>query len=398
MPKVVVSISPEFPGVSKRSAGAGYFLRHVEALVRAQWRVTVVSPGDSGAGRNAEVAESQVRSIRVVLPRSHRLYGRPLKLIDAFRGLSLGLDAEVCVKRDANVKAAVAQSDVVEFQWTHSANLWKWVRKQNRHARLVLVCHDVYEQLWQRNADASASILMRLYSNFRRGVAARAERRILPNMDQIITFSDKDAALLRRVAPAVPVVVISPPLAGTEQRPSTRLPREETVALFTGALGLEKNHHGVMWFLHNVWAEFANRSDYKFVVAGADPRPELIDEAARLGNVEVTGFVESLDPFYYEADLFVVPLFKGSGVKFKVISAMAAGLPVIATTVASEGIGRDEQYLGITDSPHQFATLIRSAHDSPGDLDALRFRAQEWARENYGQSEFEARLAGIYAQ
>ena len=71
----------------------------------------------------------------------------------------------------------------------------------------------------------------------------------------------------------------------------------------------------------------------------------------------VTGYVEDLDAVYRDSSLFVAPLIAGAGVKFKVLDAMASGLPVIATPIAAEGIVEDAGescFAAITEDPESW--------------------------------------------
>ena len=93
----------------------------------------------------------------------------------------------------------------------------------------------------------------------------------------------------------------------------------------------------VLWFLDHVWPRIQLECPAsRFVVAGAQPPPELRDRAGTA--VVVTGWVDDLGSLYAEADVFVAPLILGAGLKFKVPQAMVYGLPVVATPIAAEGI------------------------------------------------------------
>jgi glycosyltransferase involved in cell wall biosynthesis len=55
-------------------------------------------------------------------------------------------------------------------------------------------------------------------------------------------------------------------------------------------------------------------------------------------GIEVTGGVESVIPHLREAALLAVPLEAGGGTRLKILEALAAGLPVVSTTVGAEGL------------------------------------------------------------
>lgn len=55
-------------------------------------------------------------------------------------------------------------------------------------------------------------------------------------------------------------------------------------------------------------------------------------------SIIVTGFVDDLREYYHKCTLFVSPLVTGSGIKNKVLEAMAAGIPVITSNIGVDGI------------------------------------------------------------
>jgi glycosyltransferase involved in cell wall biosynthesis len=78
-------------------------------------------------------------------------------------------------------------------------------------------------------------------------------------------------------------------------------------------------------------------------------------------NIIVTGFVDDVAPFYRRCRVSAAPLFIGGGMIFKVLEAMSFGLPVVATTIANEGImAKDGEELLIADEPDTFSRTIAS--------------------------------------
>ena len=79
-------------------------------------------------------------------------------------------------------------------------------------------------------------------------------------------------------------------------------------------------------------------SPLKLIIIGRDPAPEIKNLADGDGIV-VTGTVDNIWPYIKGVDIFVFPMEIGSGQQNKLLEAMAAGKPVISTTVGNSGVG-----------------------------------------------------------
>ena len=85
-----------------------------------------------------------------------------------------------------------------------------------------------------------------------------------------------------------------------------------------------------------VWAKFP---DVKVLLAGANPSLEV--KALSSKRVHVSGWLDDVRDAYWNADIFVAPLFSGSGQQNKILEAMAVELPVITTPLVNRGIGAE---------------------------------------------------------
>lgn len=76
----------------------------------------------------------------------------------------------------------------------------------------------------------------------------------------------------------------------------------------------------------------------KLRIIGAEPTAEVLGLGAS-GSVEIAGYVEDLEAQLRSAAIFVAPLRFAAGLQYKVLEAMAAGLPVITTPAVNRGLG-----------------------------------------------------------
>ena len=127
--------------------------------------------------------------------------------------------------------------------------------------------------------------------------------------------------------------------------------RARAELLFVGAMHRDANVDAVRWFHDEILPRVrAEVGEVRFTIAGASPPAEIQRLAASPG-VEVTGFVESLEPFYARATVFVAPLRIAGGIAGKTLDALAAGCPVVTTTLGNDGIGATPgQHLLVADA------------------------------------------------
>lgn len=121
----------------------------------------------------------------------------------------------------------------------------------------------------------------------------------------------------------------------------------------------------------------------RFYVVGSN-LPEDIN-ALRSDDVIITGFVDDLIPLLDRMRVSVAPLRYGAGVKGKVGTAMAAGLPVVATNVAAEGMSlSDGDNVLIADDPDDFAKAVKRLYRDEGLWGAISEKGLDFASENWG--------------
>jgi glycosyltransferase involved in cell wall biosynthesis len=100
--------------------------------------------------------------------------------------------------------------------------------------------------------------------------------------------------------------------------------------------------------------------------------------------VEVTGFVPDVRPVLWSATMCVVPLHVGGGTRLKILEALAAGCPVVSTSVGAEGLSLiDGEHLRVADSPQAFAQAIARLLESSELRRSLAARGREAVARQY---------------
>jgi glycosyltransferase involved in cell wall biosynthesis len=181
------------------------------------------------------------------------------------------------------------------------------------------------------------------------------ERRWVRRFPVCVAVSERDAAVLGEMSPASQVYVVPNGVDSQSFAPPGNTRDPETL-LFFGTLSYQPNAEGLIWFCQEVLPGIReSRPQVTLEVTGLDPPPRVTD-LGRLPGVHVRGFVPDIRSKLWSATACVVPLHVGGGTRLKILEALAAGCPVISTTIGAEGLALvDGEHLLLADTADEFA-------------------------------------------
>jgi len=157
---------------------------------------------------------------------------------------------------------------------------------------------------------------------------------LLPRYGVVLTASETDAAIVREVAPGANVAVYPNSL------PLMPAPKvtEQPIVVFSGNFEYHPNIDAVDFLVKSVWPEVHQKCPelrLRLVGRGDAFIRHLLPSGF---EIEVTGAVDDALAQIAAARIVVAPLRAGSGTRIKILEAWAAARPVIATSLAAEGL------------------------------------------------------------
>ncbi len=204
--------------------------------------------------------------------------------------------------------------------------------------RRVVSVHECETVAARRRAELLNYSLAGLLERWRRDRLAVCEFAIYRSADVVTVLTPQERYHVLEYAPDLRTVVIPSGVDTTFFRPAEH-PAPPDGIIFTGHFSHEQNRDAVRWFLARVWPGIRERHpELFFYVVGPNPPPDIRDSPWRDPRIVVTGEVADVRPYLHRSSVYVCPIRMGSGLRGKVLEAMAAGVPVVATSAAVEGI------------------------------------------------------------
>lgn len=133
--------------------------------------------------------------------------------------------------------------------------------------------------------------------------------------------------------------------------------------VFIGSFNHPPNEDAMLWFVADIWPRIVERiPGIRLHIVGS--RPTRAVQALAGAQIKVTGFVADIRPYFAQCRLSIAPLRYGAGVKGKINTAMAYGLPVVATSPAAEGMWlTHEKDVLMADNAADFAEQVIRAYN-----------------------------------
>lgn len=250
-------------------------------------------------------------------------------------------------------------------------------RGQNAVGVQSVSLHNVESLLFPQIASPAVSFGKEALKRIQAQSLRRFERRVIEAADIRFAYSEADMAIYEGLYPGVPFAATRNGANALALVPTK--PTHPHSILMVAAWSYEPNRSGLHWFLNEVWPALSNRAGLTLTltIAGSGLDAALKTRLGAAGALVVDTPLD-LNPLYEANALVVVPLFKGSGTRGKILEALAHERMVVTTSKGPEGLEltEGEGFLLADDAP----TMARRIMDALDD-DAKREACAKLGRE-----------------
>ena len=223
------------------------------------------------------------------------------------------------------------------------------------------------------------------------------ERYSMRRTAHCVVVSEDDAATFRMVSPTVPVSVIQNGVDVNFFTLGESIPIPVRL-VFEGSMAFLPNLQAALFLVNEIMPRiWTKQPAATLTLVGRDPPPEILSMAN--DHVFVTGAVDDIRPYVWEAEVFVCPLQSGAGIKNKMLQAWAMGKAVVATSLSIGGLGAsDGKNLLIRDGADEIAAAVLDLLERPEERDALGAQARATVETAFAWESQAERLESLLQQ
>jgi len=386
----ILIVTSDFPFAAIRHGGGRLTFNWVKHLSRNH-RLSLVSFLRDGEQPHLEAAREWFSEIHAVparrgwLSRARRLnllWRQPYPVVACHSRRMLELVRDL---------SSSGRFDLVQFEYFQMGQYLPFVPAE---VPRVLVYHDVVTPVLRQQIRIARGLnKARIYREWE--LTRYWEKWYAIWAGNALALSLKDRRVIDSWDVGIRTAVL-PPLLDPELFRLERKPKRAGEILFIGALHRPVNQDAVRILRDRILPAVRRRQpEARVVVIGAAPPAWLKSRPGE--GFFVRGEVERIEPFLEKADVVSVPLRVAGGIIVKILQALAAAAPVVATRTANAGIGgKDGRDILLADAPEAQAAHIADLLDNPARADALGAAGQAFIRRQFGRDKVECAIDALY--
>lgn len=282
--------------------------------------------------------------------------------------------------------------DVIQLEGSYMGMYVPSIRAHSR-AKVAMRAHNLEYEIWERSAANSCLPKKFYFGNLAKRIK-KLEAGQLNEFDAMIPITKRDGDKLKKLGCRIPVH-ITPMGVTINQEPDHS--KVDFPSLFhIGALDWPPNQEGMFWFFDKVWPIVIKKHpDLKFYLAGRNASEKI--KNLKVENLVYLGEVDSAVGFMNSKAIGIVPLLSGSGMRIKIVEAMALGKPQVTTSIGAEGNpAKNGEEIMIADEPQAFADKIFQLVENKNVFDQMAHRSFEFVKREFDYDKITQSLIDFY--
>ncbi len=281
--------------------------------------------------------------------------------------------------------------DIIQLEGLYLSPYINTLRAHSK-AKIVLRAHNIEHLIWERLSEDTINPIKKLLYNHFASRLKEIELLCINIVDAIVPISSTDALWYKEFS-SNPVHSLG---VGIDTHVVFNLDNKSVSKFFhIGSMDWQPNIDALTWFIENVWKEMKSKyPQIELHLAGRNFSDKLFQN---IEGVIVHGEVADAHDFINQNHVMISPLFSGSGIRVKIIEAMAMGKVVIATQIAAEGIdAKPEKEILIADDANEYKVQMQKVISNNTLVTEIEEAANSFIRKNFDNFVITEKLLEFY--
>jgi sugar transferase (PEP-CTERM/EpsH1 system associated) len=224
------------------------------------------------------------------------------------------------------------------------------------------------------------------------------EKNYYNKFERIHVVAKPDSNALKLINPNLNITIIPNGVDIDYYKPARTAENRHPTLVFSGNMTYLPNQDAMLYFYDSIWPTIvAKLPTVKLFIVGHNPPTHFREAFSSEQRIVVTGTVPDIRPYINSADVYICPMRLGSGIKNKVLEAMAMEMPIVASPMSCDGIeAKDGVHLSIEEHEGPFADKVVELLNRPGLQSRLGSQARKLVVEKYSWHSIAKRFEEVY--
>ncbi|OQX53845.1 MAG: hypothetical protein B5M53_06430 [Candidatus Cloacimonas sp. 4484_209] len=284
--------------------------------------------------------------------------------------------------------------DIVHLDMPNMAQFYELVA----HMPTVIDPRDSITLNLRRRYPLEKNLFQKAYQYIQWKKWKRYEAEMYAKFDKCFVVSDVDAEELRLLNSKIDIAII-PNGVDVDFFKPMRLKPDYPSLIFSGSMASFQSYDAITYFYKNIYGNVkAQVPNIKLYIVGKDP-PQSVRDLTQDKSVIVTGFVEDIRPFIDRSTVYVCPIRSGSGIKNRLLEAMAMGKPIVAFTISCKALNVTHmENIFLADNCQEFTKGIITLLSNQRLREKMADNARQLVEKEYSWEKTVSIIKGAYEE
>lgn len=269
--------------------------------------------------------------------------------------------------------------DIVIITYSYLANLIIKTKNKVNYKKIYYMIDSMFLQqyLWDKKANKKLTL----------GKLMDEELERLKNFDEFFCVSNDEKIFYEKLLEKKMYFI---PHFSDNKKHSLNLSNEKKWDVFFIGFNNPFNVEGLNWFLEEVHSYLDK--DLKILLVGS--ATNNINRS--YSNVDIIQYVPNLEEVFENIKVSICPMFRGTGIKIKVVESMEKGIPIVCTERGVDGLP-DKTECGclVTEDPKEFAEYINKLVKDKDFYDETSEKIKKYYNKIFDREKYKSKIKNI---